>query len=42
MSPPFFEGIQIKQVLGAWQDDLEIDAIFAEIDRERYGVADKK
>ena len=27
---------RIKQVLGAWQDDPEIDAIFAEIDRERH------
>ena len=27
---------RIKQVLGAWQDDPEIDAIFAEIDRDRH------
>ena len=27
---------RIKQVLGAWQNDPEIDAIFAEIDRERH------
>ncbi len=27
---------RIKQVLGAWQDDPEIDAIFAEINRERH------
>ena len=28
---------RIKEVLGVWQDDLEIDAIFAEIDRECHG-----
>ena len=27
---------RIKQVLGKWQNDLEIDAIFAKIDRERH------
>lgn len=27
---------RIKQVLGAWQNDPEIDAIFAEIDRDRH------
>lgn len=27
---------RIKQVLGAWQDEPEIDAIFAEIDRDRH------
>ncbi len=27
---------RIQQVLGAWKDDSEIDAIFAEIDRERH------
>ena len=27
---------RIEQVLGAWQDDTEIDAIFAEIDRDRH------
>ena len=27
---------RIKQVLGAWQNDSEIDAIFAEIDRDRH------
>ena len=27
---------RIKQVLGAWQDDIEIDTIFAEINRERH------
>lgn len=27
---------RIKQVLGAWKDDPEIDAIFTEIDRERH------
>ena len=27
---------RIKQVLGAWQDDSEIDAIFAEIARDRH------
>ncbi|MGL5793934.1 MAG: hypothetical protein ACRC06_05890 [Waterburya sp.] len=27
---------KIKQVLGAWQDKIEIDAIFAEIERERH------
>ncbi len=27
---------RIKQALGAWQDDPEIDTIFAEIDRERH------
>ncbi len=27
---------RIKQVLGAWQNDPEIDTIFAEIDRERH------
>ena len=27
---------QLQQVAGAWQDDLEIDEIFAEIDRERH------
>ena len=27
---------RIKQVLGVWQNDAEIDAIFAEIDRDRH------
>ena len=27
---------QLQQVAGAWQDDSEIDEIFAEIDRERH------
>ena len=27
---------RIKQVLGAWQDDTEIDEIFAEINRDRH------
>ncbi|MDJ0661997.1 MAG: hypothetical protein QNJ42_21300 [Crocosphaera sp.] len=27
---------RIKQVLGAWQNDPEIDAIFAEIDQDRH------
>ena len=27
---------RIKQVLGAWQDDPDLDAIFAEIDRDRH------
>ena len=27
---------RIKQVLGAWQSNPEIDTIFAEIDRERH------
>lgn len=27
---------RIKQVLGAWRDEPEIDDIFAEIDRDRY------
>ena len=27
---------QLQQVAGAWQDDSEIDGIFAEIDRERH------
>lgn len=27
---------RIKQVLGVWQDDPEIDAIFAEIDLDRH------
>lgn len=27
---------QLHQVAGAWQDDLEIDEVFAEIDRERH------
>ena len=27
---------RIKQVLGAWQDEPEIDTIFAEIDRDRH------
>ena len=27
---------RIKQVLGAWQNNPEIDAIFAEIDRARH------
>ncbi len=27
---------RIKQVLGAWQNNSEIDAIFAEIDRDRH------
>ena len=27
---------RIKQVLGAWRDDPEIDFIFTEIDRERH------
>lgn len=27
---------KLQQVAGAWQDDSEIDEIFAEIDRERH------
>ena len=27
---------RIKQVLGVWQNNTEIDAIFAEIDRDRH------
>lgn len=27
---------QLQQVAGAWQDDSEIDEIFAEIERERH------
>ncbi len=27
---------RIKQVLGAWKDDAEIDEIFSEIDRDRH------
>lgn len=27
---------RIKQALGGWQNDPEIDTIFAEIDRERH------
>ena len=27
---------RIKQILGAWKDDSEIDTIFTEIDRERH------
>ncbi len=27
---------QLQQVIGAWKDDLEIDEIFTEIDRERH------
>ena len=27
---------QLQQVAGAWQDNSEIDGIFAEIDRERH------
>ena len=27
---------RIKQVLGAWQDDTEIDEIFSKIDRDRH------
>ena len=27
---------QLQQVAGAWQDDPQIDEIFAEIDRERH------
>ena len=26
---------KLQQVAGAWQDDSEVDGIFAEIDRER-------
>ena len=27
---------QLQQVAGAWQDDSEINEVFAEIDRERH------
>ncbi|PSB09812.1 hypothetical protein C7B62_11715 [Pleurocapsa sp. CCALA 161] len=27
---------RLQQVAGAWQDDSEIDEVFAEIDRERH------
>lgn len=27
---------QLQQVAGAWQNDSEIDKVFAEIDRERH------
>ena len=33
---------RIKQVLGAWQDDTEIDEIFAEIDRDRHSYHERQ
>lgn len=33
---------RIKQVLGVWQDDAEIDAIFAEIDRDRHSYRGRR
>lgn len=33
---------RIKQALGAWQDEPEIDAIFAEIDCDRHSYRGRR